>query len=125
MKKRLLTYDSIGEYITSEIPEFSDIYEQHLIDNGQILPHVLMGDFTRFVVNSYKKSKSSLKYKEIFDRSLDLIENLITSKNKQLQELVQASFLENLHQVEREDYIGIKDCLRDYSLRQLEAIEKG
>jgi hypothetical protein len=39
------------------LPELKSTYEQHLADNDLLLPHVFMGDVTRFVIGRMKHSK--------------------------------------------------------------------
>lgn len=111
-------YESIADNLVFEIPEFKEILIKHKNENGTVLPHVLFGDFTRFVIDHYRKSKNDSKSKIIFEKSLDFIENLLNSGDEKLEELAQVSFLENLLQAE-EDYEEIKKHLRKNSLQTL------
>lgn len=117
-----LTYSTIGEYLVSRIPEFSESYEDHKKDQGEINPHVLFGDFTRFVIDTYRKSKEDTSAKALFERCLDFIEELMTSKEELLHELASVSFLENLWQA-KDDYENIKKSLREESRKQMIIID--
>lgn len=111
-------YESIADNLVFEIPEFKEILIKHKNENGTVLPHVLFGDLTRFVIENYRKSKNDNKSKRVFEKSLDFIENLLNSGDGKLEELAQVSFLENLSQAE-EDYEEIKKHLRKNSLQKL------
>ena len=107
-----------------EVPEFLEVYNQHIRDNGEILPHVLMGDFTRFVISCFRERKNKPEFESVFSRGVDLIEELVDSGDDQLEELAQVSFLENLHQA-GSDYSEIRGCLGKYSKKRLEVLENG
>lgn len=117
-----LSYQTIGEDLVAEIPEFAYIYEEHLSDHNEVLPHVLFGDFTRFVINVYRKSSRSPDYQNILTRCLHFIELMFESGDPKLDELAHVSFLENLSQA-GSDYNSIKKHLRKLSLDHLRMID--
>jgi hypothetical protein len=47
-------YDTVAQRLVQVVPEFSGVVEEHRTDNDEILPHVLYGDLTRFVVAAAK-----------------------------------------------------------------------
>lgn len=113
-----LTYESFEEKLVKDVPEFLEILKEHKKENGRILPHVLLGDFTRFVIENYRKSKTDPRSGEVVKKSLDFIEELLQSADPRLKELVQASFLENLDQA-GSDFDGIEKLLREDSAKLL------
>lgn len=38
------------EHLLRIIPELKQAYDEHLVDNDVLLPHVFMGDVTRFII---------------------------------------------------------------------------
>jgi hypothetical protein len=43
--------DFVHQFVSTS-PELVDVYRQHIADQGELLPHVLMGDITRVVVTA-------------------------------------------------------------------------
>lgn len=78
--------------------DFRSILSDHLKDNGELLPHVLMGDFARFVTlaaeNSMMNSEKQLPAASI--ALLLAMEQQYTDGNVDLQEIIVVSFIENL-----------------------------
>ena len=120
----MLTYENIFEIIVKEIPEFKSVYDEHILDYEELLPHVLMGDFTRFVVNMYEESKSTNENKYCFDvflKALSIVEAAMNSIDINLQELISVSFLENVLGEELSNEIKLH--LGESSLKELEKYE--
>ncbi len=100
-----LSYENVGEMLVREIPEFKDIFDEYKRSySGKHLPHVLFGDFTRFVISQFVQIHESAKAKDIFIRSIKFVESLLESGDKDLRNLVAASFLENLFESANLDY---------------------
>jgi hypothetical protein len=74
------------------IPELTNDYQQHIDGNGELLPHVFMGDVTRFAIDQAAKSKDY----QILQRLLTYLEAGIQSNSTEISELAGVSFLENL-----------------------------
>lgn len=89
-------YTNFPENLIKSIPEFQPTYEQHLQDNDEVLPHILMGDFTRFFVDVFHKAKNDQKMKDVLDRSVSFISTLFSSHDEMILDLVHTSFVENL-----------------------------
>lgn len=90
-----LTYDSFIPLLLQKLPELLPLYEEHMDDNfNELLPHVLFGDITRFVVSSYEEKKNLASLQRIFT----LLDKAIQSKDNELRILISVSFLENLPQ---------------------------
>jgi hypothetical protein len=117
-----LSYINIFDAIVAEVPGFRAEYEEHLADYGEILPHLLMGDLTRFTIRRYREMKLTnlAEAREDVRLTLQLLERAMQIGDERLQELISVSFLENLHQAE-EAYGGLRDLLGPALLRELEA----
>jgi hypothetical protein len=109
-----MDYDSFFPIVLAHIPQFQPGYYEQVADNEEFLHHVLMGDFTRFVINSYRKSISddedAPEWHGVVIKSLDLLEQGMSSSDDALWNLVSVSFLENLWQAE-DSYEDIKQHL--------------
>lgn len=81
-----------------QVPELSRVYEEHRNIGKRILPHVLMGDITRFVIAQHQNELDSQTRSSILERCLDFLEKGITEEVEEVQELISVSFLENLAQ---------------------------
>ncbi len=98
--------------LVNKIPALRRLLDEHVSDNDALLPHVFMGDLTRFVVQSYKGGyQQESPENDIGDLPciLSHLEQGMMSRNKEVQELVAVSFLENLDE-------------SDKSLRDLESM---
>ena len=80
-------------------PVLDAMLEEHLKDNfGEILPHVFLGDITRHAVAMCENAESgrSLGAQRELKSLLDSMEHAYATGNTEVQELIAASFLENL-----------------------------
>ncbi len=83
--------------------------------NQELLPHVLFGDLTRWVIDLYRQAEghwsSQERQDQILDRTLAFLEQKFSDpQDAAAQDLIAVSFLENLHQA-GPDYDGIKERL--------------
>jgi hypothetical protein len=88
-----LTYENFPSELRDRVPGFAHVYDEHVADNDEVLPHVLLGDFVRFLsqeVELHGPDSEALK------QSMPLLERAMASSDPRLQELVAVSFLENL-----------------------------
>lgn len=70
------------------------VFEQHLEEQrGEVFPHVLMGDVTRWLVGRFITSGSS---DTLLRDILGFMEQAFDDDEEQVQELLAVSFLENL-----------------------------
>jgi hypothetical protein len=79
--------------LREQVPGFDRVYDEHVRDYDEVLPHVLVGELLRFLsaqVRSHGEDCAALS------RAMDLLEQGMASGDPQLQELVAVSFLENL-----------------------------
>ena len=93
-------------------PEFKGFYTKHLQVNGEVLPYVLMGDVTRFIIKMYRQGKISQNAldNDNFNRAINFLEDSYANLPDPIQDIIDLSFLENLHQA-GEDYDSIKEQL--------------
>ena len=80
------------EELLKDVPELSSVYSEHIEDNDILLPHVFLGDVTRFFVDEVQRDAAS----DAVGRILTLMENALASGSAEVQELIGVSFVENL-----------------------------
>ena len=93
-------YGNFVQTLLHKVPEFQPTYHQHVVEFDEVLPHVLMGDFTRFFYLAYLRSNEdnpdAQKWRNVVRDSLGLLEEAISSSDSRLRNLISVSFLENL-----------------------------
>jgi hypothetical protein len=82
-----------------DTPELIDLLQSHLDTYEELLPHVFMGDFTRWVVGKFNDDRSDPNLR----RLLVFIEESFSRQDESSQEIISVSFLENLPQVGEDD----------------------
>jgi|HubBroStandDraft_6_1064221.scaffolds.fasta_scaffold69403_2 hypothetical protein len=115
------TYETIVSNLIEEAPDLRSLYEEHLRDYGEILPHVFFGDLTRFVQEAFTRPPSS-PARQIGLKIIALLERAGSSDDEKLQELVSTSFLENLDQ-DGNAFNDIRASLGPTLKKDLEAYE--
>lgn len=121
--------DEVPQFMSSllaAVPEFTATYEEHLVEYGGLLPHVLMGDFTRWFIELFRQSlrdstDSAQARHQLYEVSR-LLDAAWDQSSPKVRELIAASFLENLHQA-RDDYRGVTGILGPQLTRKLAQIE--
>jgi hypothetical protein len=73
-------------------PILMPLLQEHLDDYNGLLPHVLMGDVTRWVVQRFRADASDETLRQV----LDFIESAFESAQGEDRQIIAASFLENL-----------------------------
>lgn len=74
------------------VPDLTIAYEEHATDNDALLPHVFLGDVTRWAIAATKNRNSLSSLTQL----LDHMETGLTSGSEAVKELIAVSFLENL-----------------------------
>jgi hypothetical protein len=88
-----LTYDTFAARLRHEVPGFEHVYDEHVADYDEVLPHVLLGDLVRFLSREIEvRGAQSVAVRQ----AMSLLEEGMGSGEPRLQELVAVSFLENL-----------------------------
>lgn len=76
--------------LRERLPEFSEILEEHIRDNDEVIPHLLTYNLLLFTQDALERGNLSLVRK-----ITDLIEDLIL-KDDFMNNMINVSFLENL-----------------------------
>jgi len=108
---------SFVEELLCVVPELQLAYTAHLNANGTLLPHVLIGDVTRFVIAEASKPSESTT----LARLLDFLEEGLATGREDVKELIVVSFVENLIG-EREAIQSLKALMGPNLKKQVEAI---
>jgi len=85
------TRSTICEPLGAALPEFDTEIADHLNTYGECLDHVLFGDLTRFLLAAAREGDWPL-----VRRGLTFLEGTMMSGDPYLENLVAASFIENL-----------------------------
>ena len=75
-----------------QLPSLKTVYDEHIDKNDSLLPHVFMGDLTRFVISESENVESRTTLTTLM-RYLD--DGLRTGSDE-VKELIVVSFVENL-----------------------------
>jgi hypothetical protein len=86
-----LTYSEITTALRVELPEFAAEIDEHVVDNDEVLPHVLFGDLTRFVLDAHMRGDDDL-----VRRALAFLDHALREGDDMVQNLVGVSFVENV-----------------------------
>jgi hypothetical protein len=73
-------------------PVFMPMLQEHLDDYDGLLPHVLMAEATRWIVQHFKADPADAAIRQV----LDYLESAFQEASGEHRELIAASFLENL-----------------------------
>ena len=87
---------STAEVVLRLVERFGDLrplYEEHLRENDELLPHVLFWDFTEWVVRSYLAARQR---EDTWKAVIDQLETEFEHGDDNVRELLAVSFLENL-----------------------------
>jgi hypothetical protein len=85
--------ESFIQDLLRSVPELERLFKEHLDDNeGTVLPHVFMGDVTRFAIAATK----DVHMESVLQRILAQMNTGVAEGNEDVRELVTVSFLENL-----------------------------
>ena len=83
--------------LVERFPTLSSMFDEHVKDNGEILPHIFFGDLTRYVVSLLLSGAGVARRRELEDilRTLEKAYASVGDEDE-LQELISVSFLEHL-----------------------------
>jgi hypothetical protein len=82
------------QHLLDQVPELRPLYEEHLHDYDELLPHVFLGDVTRYVVQQVRSGDTCPS--KLVKRILESLEQCMASGDERAKELVSVSFIENL-----------------------------
>jgi hypothetical protein len=78
--------------LLQRVPDLKAVYDEHLSDNETLLPHVFMGDVTRFAI----ARAGRVRDREALETLLDCLEEGLRLGSEATKELIIVSFVENL-----------------------------
>ena len=86
-------YSRFPARLRAAVPSFAELFDEHLAANGEVLPHVLLGELVRHLSSeAVQHGSTSLALRQ----AIELLDVTINDPDPRLQELVVVSFLENL-----------------------------
>lgn len=88
-----LTYNSFPDQLRTTVPGFDRVYDEHIVDHDEVLPHILLADLVRFLSSEVELHGAKSK---ALRQAMPLLERGMNSRDPRVQELVAVSFLENL-----------------------------
>ncbi|HET9059435.1 MAG TPA: hypothetical protein VFN61_05900 [Acidimicrobiales bacterium] len=116
------------QQLLDRVPELGPIYQEHLDDNGSVLPHVLMADVARFfnevLATSLAGSPGSATAAADVRTILEVLEDSMEGAGQDWVEVVSASFLENLDP-EDPEYDQARSLMGPRLREMLETVEEG
>lgn len=86
-----ITYNDVVDELLKHVPEFRDEVEEHREFHGELLPHVLFGDLTRFVLRAREEGQD-----ELVQRALGFLDEALRRGDEQVDNLVSLSFVQNV-----------------------------
>ena len=87
-----MTPESLFAKVESVAPGFGAVAKQHIEDNDELLPHVLMADLLRYVGARVSGSAGDSEVRAV----LDILEAGATSGNAETENVVAVSFCEGI-----------------------------
>lgn len=103
--------------LVHRFPLLRPLLQEHLDDYDALLPHVFLGDVTRWVTNEFATGGRS----EALRAVLEFIESSFRDGHDHERELVAVSFLENLPRPDEEGS-QLRRVLGPHLTKQLEAM---
>lgn len=120
------TYETIVSDLVQAIPEFEPTYRVHVEQYGEVLAHVLFAEFVRYTKRVCDAVDSpSPQFDQpvsILQKIYAFLETAASSNDEKVLELVQVSFMENLHQLGSQ-YARFSSQLGKKSRQLLERVE--
>lgn len=60
-----ISADQFVARLRAEVPEFADQIEEHIADNDELLPHLLLGDLARACVTAWQTDDSAFNLRAL------------------------------------------------------------
>jgi hypothetical protein len=86
------TNASLIEGMLRRVPQLKALYDEHMTDHDALLPHVFMGDVTRFAIAEAERPGSQASVTAL----LEHLEDGLKFGRDEVKELIVVSFVENL-----------------------------
>ena len=117
---------SFAQSLVARFPSLKEPLEEHAQANGgEILPHVFLGEVTRYALSllSLVHGSANLGRRRELREMLDYLEEVYARGDEELRELISVSFLENLP-LPDEEGAQIRDMVGQNLKKQLRMIER-
>ena len=106
MPSQELTYDRFVPELLAHVPEFKPIYDEHMEDFDELLPTLLLYDFTIFLYDAYRRSMSgendAHQWREVVNKSLTFMEEALSWGDPDVENIIVVSFVYNLQPEEQD-----------------------
>jgi len=99
-----VNYNNIFDILITSCPQLKPLYEEHIKDNDELLPHVFMAtiaDFVKQQLNCYEFSNAR-QFIITVGEIIGILEKAVVSSDENLQNVVWVSFLEYFHITDNE-----------------------
>jgi hypothetical protein len=106
---------SLSHELAAKTPRLRARLEQHLTDYDELLPHVFMGDVSRYAIELYHEfSAGAIDARDALDSLFAITEVAASHGDEDVEELISVSFLENIA-AELADHQEFRSFLGPYS----------
>jgi hypothetical protein len=73
-------------------PALKAVFGAHICDNDEVLPHVFMGDVTRFIIAAAERKNAD----SMLPKLINFLEVQLATGGDEIENLISVSFIENL-----------------------------
>lgn len=107
-----------------EVPDFAPIYDEHIADNDELLSHMLMEDYFRFIEEIIQNSEGPEVPDDRIVKMLAVIEEGQINGDEDVDNVIGVSFLENLvYGKDTKAYSVLVPKLGEHTLKELRKME--
>jgi len=109
------------EELIQEIPELTPVYQEHIDFNREILPYVLLDEFSRFVIEKITPGQGKQIDTSLLERFASLLESTLEEGDGEVSTAIRTTFCESVDGLWKEKslhhlilaFLGphLKECL--------------
>ena len=103
------TSSAFVEWLVARHPDLAPILEEHLADDGELLPHVFFGDVTRYASELARRRDAAR-----LDPLLRDLDGALTGAGDETDNLIWVSFVENAQGASGDAEEQLREELRAY-----------
>lgn len=94
----MIAFSNLSQHLLREVPEFVDVYREHVVDNHSVLNYILFEQLAQFLLNPRRTTETNDNFGrgDLFGRVCMFIEAASTSTDASVRNVVMVSFLEPL-----------------------------
>jgi hypothetical protein len=79
------------------LPEFSNHYHEHVKFNDELLPYVLMDDFSTFLIAEIRKGFEHKQFdQDLVKRGVAFLDQIISSEDEEIATMIRTTFIETV-----------------------------